>query len=86
MRPPANPEVNQRMITRWTVRNTVPNNGIKRVHLNHDDGAPDQQSDIHVNATSKAVPETFMLGDVWGVTFTLIYRPGTNGPRQENTI
>lgn len=68
--------------TKWTCRTSERNDGIRRAHFNHDGGAPGQPSDIHVNATSETVPETFMVGDVWEVKFTLIYRPGTNGPRE----
>lgn len=69
-------------MTKWTVSSADPDNGIRRVHFNHDGGSPGQPSDIHVNATSEAVPETFKAGDVWEVKFTLIYRPGSNGPKQ----
>lgn len=68
-------------MTKWTVHSAAPNNGIVRVHLTQDSGAPGQPSEIFINATSESVSQAFMVGDVWGVTFNLIYRPGTNGPR-----
>lgn len=70
------------MSTGWTVRSAQQNNGIKQIHLTHDNyrDATSQPSEVIINAVNQILPETFMQGDVWAIEFKLIHRSGQNGP------
>jgi hypothetical protein len=61
----------------FIVRSSVPNNGIRRIHLSRNVGA--QPEEIYINALPETLPETFEEGDEWSVEFTLIRRAGSNG-------
>ena len=67
------------MNAKFVCRSAHPKNGLLQVHLTHDPGAPGQPSDILINAAPEILSQTFMEGDLWGVTLTLIQRAGTNG-------
>lgn len=69
------------MSAQWTVQSADPDDAVvRRIHLVRDLDA--QPETLFGNVMPKTYPQTFLEGDVWGVTFTLISRRGSNGQRQ----